>query len=290
MRALKTSFISIRRSPYQSLASILLVVVTAIVFFSLSFVMSGTQLVLHHYETQPQVIAFLRLDSNPEAISALEGTMKQKTYVRDVTLTTQDEALEIYKREYADSPRLLELVTAQMLPASLEINALTLTDLPRIKEDLSSDPAVDEVILQEDVIETFSKITNFVRTIGFIFAGLMIVLSFLIITIVISMKMQGHKATISILRLLGATKSYVRSPYTVEGMIYGFVGGLLGWGVVFLLVLYFAPTVQAFIPEVRFYPLSLTFILYQLAIGVGACMLIGMMAGQAAASRMIKKI
>lgn len=290
MRALKTAFISIRRSPYQSLASILLVVVTAIVFFSLSFVMSGAQLVLHHYETQPQVIAFLRLDASSEAVTALEDTVKQKSYVKDVSLTTQEEALEIYKREYADSPRLLELVTAQMLPASLEINALTLGDLPRIKEDLTSESVVDEVILQEDVIETFSNITSFVRTIGFIFAGLMILLSFLIITIVISMKMQGHRGTISILRLLGATKGYVKSPYTVEGMIYGLVGGIIGWVIVFLVMLYFAPTVQAFIPEVRFYPLSITFILYQLAIGVGACMFIGMLAGQAAASRMIKKI
>lgn len=290
MRAVRTAFISIRRSPYQSLASILLVVVTAIVFFSLSFVMSGTQLVLHHYESQPQVIAFLNLDAAPDAVTALEESIRQKSYVQDVTLTTQEEALEIYKREYSDSPRLLELVTAQMLPASLEINAVTLDDLPQIKEDLSDQPVVDEVILQEDVIETFSKITNFVRTIGFIFAGLLIALSFLIITIVISMKMQGHRGTISILRLLGATKGYVKSPYTVEGMLYGLVGGIIGWAVVFLVVLYFAPTVQAFIPEVKFYPLSLTFILYQLAIGVGACMFIGMLAGQAAASRMIKKI
>lgn len=290
MRAVRTAFISIRRSPYQSLASILLVVVTAIVFFSLSFVMSGTQLVLHHYESQPQVIAFLNLDAAPDAVTALEETLTQKSYVQDVTLTTQEEALEIYKREYSDSPRLLELVTAQMLPASLEINAVTLDDLPQIKEDLSGQSVVDEVILQEDVIETFSKITNFVRTIGFIFAGLMIALSFLIITIVISMKMQGHRGTISILRLLGATKGYVKSPYTIEGMLYGLVGGIIGWAVVFLVVLYFAPTVQAFIPEVKFYPLPLTFILYQFAIGVGACMFIGMLAGQAAASRMIKKI
>lgn len=290
MRALKSAFVSIRRAPYQSLASILLVVVTSIVFFSLSYVMSGAQLVLHYYETQPQVIVFLRLDAKPEDVTALEETLGQKSYVKDIAFTTQEDALEIYKREYADSPRLLELVTAQMLPASLEINAVNLSDLSKIKEDLNGQSVVDEVILQEDVIETFSNITNFIRVIGFIFAGLMVLLSFLIIMIVVSMKMQGHRGTINILRLLGATKSYVKSPYTVEGMIYGLLGGIIGWLVVFLVALYFAPTVQAFIPEVRLNPLAFPFVLYQAAIGVGACMFIGMLAGQAAASRLIKKI
>lgn len=290
MRSIKTALLSIRRSPYQSLAAILLVTVTAILFFSLSFLMSGAQLVLQYYEAQPQVIAFIKLEASPEEITQLMQSLQSKSFVKDVALTDQNQALEIYKREYADSPRLLELVTPQMLPASLEINAVEISQLSEIKQSLSSEPIIDEVILQEQVVDTFAAITNFIRTIGLIFASLMIFLSFLIIMIVISMKMQSQRSTIAILRLMGATRAYVKRPYMVEGMVYGFVGALFGWASVFLTVLYFAPTIQAFIPEVELYPFSLAFVAYQLGIGVGLCMLIGMFAGQAASSRMIKRI
>lgn len=290
MRSLKTALLSIRRSPYQSLAAILLVTVTALLLFSLSFAMTGAQLVLQYYESQPQVIAFITLDASSEEIASLSASLRAKSYVKDVSITDQNQALEIYKREYSDSPRLLELVTPQMLPSSFEINATEITQLATIKNDLIGEPIIDEVILQEQVVDTFASITNFVRTVGVIFAGLMVFLSFLIIMIVISMKMQTQRPNLSILRLMGATRSYVKRPYMVEGMIYGFVGGIVGWATVLLTVLYFAPTIQAFIPEVQLYPFSPTFIMYQLLIGVGTCMLIGMLAGQVASSRMIKRI
>lgn len=290
MRALKSALISIRRSPYQALASVLLLTVTSILVFSLSFLMVGAQLILKYYEAQPQVVAFINIDTVEEEVSQVISALEEKSYIASVNYTSQDQALEIYKEAYATRPRLLELVTPQMLPASLELNATDISSLAQIKKDLLNFPIIDEVILQEDVIATFATITNFMRIIGIIFAGLMAFLSFLIIMIVISMKMQSKRATIFTQRLLGASKYYVTAPYMIEGIIYGFLGGMIGWGIVVLSVFYFAPTIQEYIREVKLYPIDVFFLLYQALIGIGLCMLIGMIAGQVAANRMMKRI
>ncbi len=290
MRAFKSALISIRRSPYQALASVLLLTVTSILVFSLSFLMVGAQLILKYYEAQPQVVAFINIDTLEEEVSQVISALEEKSYIASVNYTNQDQALEIYKEAYATRPRLLELVTPQMLPASLELNATDISSLAQIKKDLLNFPIIDEVILQEDVIATFATITNFMRIIGIIFAGLMAFLSFLIIMIVISMKMQSKRATIFTQRLLGASKYYVTAPYMIEGIIYGFLGGMIGWGIVVLSVFYFAPTIQEYIREVKLYPIDVFFLLYQALIGIGLCMLIGMIAGQVAANRMMKRI
>jgi cell division transport system permease protein len=61
MSALTTALIGMRRSPYQSLAAILLVTLTFFVGYSFSLFSLGSELVLRYFETQPQVIGFFQL-------------------------------------------------------------------------------------------------------------------------------------------------------------------------------------------------------------------------------------
>lgn len=289
-QAFRSALLSMRRSPYQTLAAILLVTVTAIVGFSLAALLTGAQLILRYYENQPQVIAFFNIDATPESITALETTIKQKPYAREVHLTSQSDALEMYQREYKDAPLLLELVTAQMLPASLEVRTHELTQLVQATTDLRESTAVNEVVFQQQVVDTFSKITSSIRNTGLISASVLAFLSLLIIMIVISMKVNSSKMTINIMRMLGASKGYVRFPYMLEGALYGLIGAVLGWLVVFLLLLYLGPMVQTYVADVPLIPIQWQFFAWQAGIGLAACIALGALAGQLAASRMIKKL
>lgn len=289
-QAFRSALVSMRRSPYQTLAAIMLVTVTAIVGFSLAALLTGAHLILQHYENQPQVIAFFNIDASPEKITELEAQIKQKPYAREVHLTSQDDALEIYKREYKDAPLLLELVTAQMLPASIEVRAYQLDQLLQVTTDLRESEVINEVVFQQQVVDTFSKITTSIRNIGLISAGVLAFLSLLIIMIVISMKVQSSRMNIGIMRMLGASKGYVRLPFTLEGALYGLIGGIIGWTVVFLLLLYLGPMAQSYVAEVPLIPIQWQFFAWQAGIGIAACIALGALAGQIASSRMIKKI
>ncbi len=289
-QAFRSALISMRRSPYQTLAAILLVTVTAVVGFSLSALLSGSQLILRFYENQPQVIAFFTIDAKAEEIAALEQSIRDKSYARDVHLTTQDAALEMYRREYKDSPLLLELVTAQMLPASIEVKTNDLAQLAQVTTDLRDSPIIDEVVFQQQVVDSFARITNSIRNTGMISAGVLAFLSLLIITIVVGMKVNSARLTINIMRMLGASKTYIRLPFLLEGALYGLIGAVIGWTIVFLVLLYFGPTIQSFVADVTLIPIPWQFFAWQAGIGIGACLFLGAWAGQIAASRMIKKL
>lgn len=289
-QAFRSALISMRRSPYQTLAAILLVTVTAIVGFALSALLTGSQVILTYYENQPQVIAFFNIEATPEAITALNDAMSQKHYAREVHLTTQEQALEMYRREYEDAPLLLELVTAQMLPASLEVKTHELSQLVEATTDLRQSEVVSEVVFQQQVVDSFARITTTMRNIGLISAAVLSFLSLLIITIVISMKVNSSRVTIHIMRMLGASKSYVRAPYMLEGMLYGLIGAVIGWTVIFVLLLYFGPVIQSYVSEVPLIPIRWEFFAWQAGLGILGCVLLGGIAGQIAATRMIKKL
>ncbi len=289
MQALTTALTTIRRSPYQALVSIMMVTVTFFVAFSFSLMILGTNVVLEHFETQPQIIAFFEIDAEENAITSAAEIMTAKPYVEQVTVVTKEEALDIYQANNQDEPLLLELVTADILPASIEVAATDIAYLQQVKSDLEGLRSVEDVDFQESVVEQLSHWTRSIRQVGLAVAGILAFISFLIIFVIITMKASSKKTAINIMRLIGATKSYIKAPFMLEGMIYGLTGALVGWVSMYAVLLYLTPWIQDFLGEVQLLPVSIEILLTQLAIGVGAGMLLGGMAGLLAVGRLIRR-
>lgn len=288
MNSFLSALSSIRRSPYQALVAILTMTVTFAVLFSLSLFFSGAQVVLRYYESKPQIIAFFEIDATDAQIETAEKTMQDKPYVSEVSITTKEEALEIYSQQFKESPLLLELVTADILPASIEVSSTTLELLPEVKKDLDALAGIENVQYQESVIDTLRSWTDTTRLVGTAAGVIFMALSFLVIMVIIGMRVGMQKRAIGIMRLLGASKWYVKRPFMYEGMIYGFLGALFGWGISFAGLLYITPWAENFLGEVPLFPIPLEFYGIQLGIGLLISLWLGGFAGLVAAGRLIR--
>ena len=154
---------NIRRSPYQSIAAVLILTLSIFVtqiFFLLSFT---SQLVLQYFETRPQVTAFFTDDVSEEIILSLKQQFEAQSYVNEIVYVSKEEALKIYREQNSDDPLLLEMVTADILPASLEVSATTVDDLPIIAQELEKTSGVEEVAYQTDVVDALKKWTSGIR-------------------------------------------------------------------------------------------------------------------------------
>lgn len=289
MNALTTALSNIRRAPYQALAAILITSVTFTVIFGLSFFLYGAQMVLTYYESRPQVIGFFELEADAADIEQTRTLLQSKPYVSAVTVTNKEDALKIYSDTYKNSPMLLELVTADILPASIEVSATTITALSQISTELREAPGVEDVVFQDEIINQVASWINTGRVIGVVSAAVLATLSFLVILVIISMRVSMYKNRISIERLLGATRWYVRWPYMYEGILYGGIGAMIGWFVSFGILLYFSPDIQGFISEVPILPIPWELLALQAAIGIGLGKFLGGFAGLTAASRLIRQ-
>ncbi|MBP6976183.1 permease-like cell division protein FtsX, partial [Candidatus Dojkabacteria bacterium] len=165
IRVLSVTKKNIKRNKWLTVSTIL---VASIVFTLSSIFISAsilTKRVVEYYEQRAQVIVFFKKGTTEEDIFKFKELVNDTKLVEEITYVSQEQALEIYKEDFKDNPDLISTVTADSLPASLEIRAkdidsllLTIENINTVKE---TDPNVDEVMYFKDVVDnmrTLSKI------------------------------------------------------------------------------------------------------------------------------------
>jgi len=256
MKLVKTTYQHIRRSPYQAIAAVGMMTFTLLVSSLLFLTAAGSAAILSYFESKPQITAFFTEEKKEEEIKSLEEKLKATGQVASIKYVSKEEALAIYKEEFKSDPLLLEMVTANMLPASLEVSAKDPKYLGDLAKILKAEPATQEVVYQEDVINSLVLWTEAIRKIGIILVGFLGLESLLVILTIIGMKIALRKEEIEILKLIGASNWYIRMPFLLEGAFYGLVGAVFSWIISYLILLYASPFLSSFLRGIPIFPVS----------------------------------
>lgn len=259
----KTALDYVRRSPFQALSAVFVLTLTFFVTSLLAILIFSSNKVVKYFETRPQIIAFLKDEATAEEISALQNKYVSDPSIKEVKYVTKEEALAIYKQATSENPLLSELVSPSIFPASLEFSLSDLSKAQGLIEEIKASSIVDQVGFTAslggestlgDVVSRLRTITSYIRIGGGVFAGLLLVSSFMVLTIIISMRMTARRGEVEILNLIGATPGFIRSPILLEALIYAFSGVLIGWTLTFILTLYSAPGVIGYFADIPILP------------------------------------
>jgi len=257
MKIHKTVWHNIRRSPYQAFAAIFIMMFTFLVVSFFAFTLYGSSRSISYFESKPQVTAFFRNEVKQEEISELEKKIKSTNKIASIKFVSKEEALNIYKEQNKDDPLLLELVTADILPSSLEISTTKIEDLAEVNKMLKGSALVSEVIFQKDVVSVLTSWTSALRSIGIVLIIVLSLASVFIIVTIVGMKVSQKKQDIEIMRLIGASGWYVRWPFILEGIFYGILGAVLGWVIASSALWYASPFLSAFLRGIPIFPIPL---------------------------------
>lgn len=241
MKSLKTTWNHIRRSPYQAFAAILVMMQTFFLVSVFSFIIGGSTSIINYFESIPQVSAFFRDEAKPEQINALQEQLKATGKVSSIKYISKQDALRIYQSQFKEDPLLLELVTADILPASIDVQTHDINDLTGISEILKGSQIVSNVALPKDVVSNLVEVTNALRKTGLGVIAVLIMVSTLVMAIIIGFKISQKREEIEIMRLLSATNWYIRWPFLFEGIFYGIIGAFFGWLFSTAALIYFGP-------------------------------------------------
>ncbi|MBI3485351.1 ABC transporter permease [Candidatus Daviesbacteria bacterium] len=289
MSFIKVTKRNLRRTPYQALVASMAMFSTFLVLSIFLILAAGSSVVLKYYESKPQAIAFFKDNTSLGDVDAIKKALEQTGKVTSLKYISQDDALQIYKDRNKANPTLLEMVTAKILPASLEISAANPEDLKPIAGILKLEPVVDDVVYPEDVVERLSKAASIIRGVGSGAVGYLLIFASLIIIMVIGFKMRLRRQEIEIMKLLGASSWFIRLPFLLEGVFYGVVGAISAWVASYVLLWYFTPFLQSeLLSEINILPVSPIFMLLLLAAEVVISALIGLFASFVAVRRYLK--
>jgi len=251
---MNTALKNIRRSPYQALAAIIVTSLTLFIIAAFALVSLASQTILNHFETRPQIIAYLKDDHTSEQVNELTTILASTNKIKTTSYISKDEALKIYKESVGNDPLLLGtvtdlgLVTADILPASLEITVHNPKDFDEIASVLEQADIVSstpkgqkEIDFPKDVIDELTRWTKAIRTGGLILISVLSLTSILTIMIISSLKIASRRVEIGTLKLLGAKKFFVLKPYLLESVIYGLSSALISWLFIYIALLYSTP-------------------------------------------------
>lgn len=248
-----------KRTPYQSLASLLILFFT--LFLSLFFfnITSFFYSILDYVETRPQVTVYFSTKTQEPDIVKIKQAIEESGKASKITYISQEQAFKIYKDLNRDNPLLLEMVSADILPASLEIYAAKPEFLSEIATFLQKQPAVDEVGFQKDIVDKLLALTKILRRVSLALFAFLLVTSVVVLITTTAFKIALKKDEIELLQLLGASTFYVRQPFLKEGIVFGLLSASIAYLVFMIIFISMSGFLTGYLselPRMAFYGLS----------------------------------
>jgi len=189
-----------------------------------------------------QVTAYLDQEPAPLAVTALKGRVKAIPGTAKVVFVGQQEAEKRLRSRLKGQESLLEGISPEVLPASLEISldrehrdsASVATYVAALKRSTG----INEVQYGEEWVKRFNSFLNLFRLMGLLLGSFLAVTVLFIVSNTIKLTIYARKEELELMGLVGATRFFIKAPFLIEGVLQGALGGVLA--LLALLVCYWA--------------------------------------------------
>lgn len=239
-RIFKTGIKSFFRNSFISFATVLIMTVTLMIIGSIMFLSATLTNVLDQVRDKVDVNVYFVVDAEEPEILELKDRVEDLPEVSYVTYTSREEALIEFRERHKDDQLTLQALDElgeNPLGASIAIKAVEPSQYETIATFLESDPVlgqggvsiIDDINFAQNqrVIERLVGITDAVERIGLLLAVIFAIASIIIAFNTIRLAIYSAREEIKVMRLVGASDMYVRGPFVVEGLLYGFVATIL---------------------------------------------------------------
>ena len=233
---LKNTLLNMRRTPLLVFATIIAVLVSSFLVFTTLSARSIVENNTIRWQNGIHVVVFLDDRVTTTAHKQLQESLESYPEVRTVDYFSKLEAQEEFKALFKDQPELLTEVDYEILPSSLRINLNDPSNYNLIIERLDGNPAVKEIRTSGEAIERLLSLTDTLVISASAFAILIGFAAFILIINTLRLAAYAKKKEIKIMRLIGASSTYIRLPFIFEAVIESLIGTSVavgfGWAVI----------------------------------------------------------
>ena len=233
---LKNTILNMRRTPLLVFATIIAVLVSSFLVFTTLSARSIVQNNTLRWQSGVHVVVFLDDRVTTTAHKQLQESLESYPEVRIVDYFSKPEAKEEFQTLFKDQPELLAEVDFEILPSSLRINLNDPSDYTLIIERLEGNPAVKEIRSSGEAIERLLSLTDTLVISASAFAMLIGFAAFILIINTLRLAAYSKRKEIKIMRLLGASSTYIRLPFILEAVVESLIGTSIavgfGWAVI----------------------------------------------------------
>ena len=227
------------RTPASSLANILVIgIALAIPTVGYGLAMSTTKLSFA-LEHRPHINVFIANSASENDIAAITEELEFTEGINDIQTISKEDALTAFEKS-TGIENILESLSKNPLPTTLVITPdddfLESLKLEQLIDNINKIDGIDEVQINQEWLQRLNVITEFLMTIVYVLAGLIACAIIFILSNTIRLLIANRRNEIVVSKLVGASDSYVRQPFLYLGFLYGLLGGLLAFGIYWLVI------------------------------------------------------
>jgi len=229
---LKRAIKDILKNRYLNTITIITIALSILIVsaFALFFLNVGD--LMNTWKKGIRIMAYLDPGVQEAEILHLRDAISKLPGVLNARFISKDEALLILREQVKGQSSLLDDLETNPLPSAFEIQheALGLSDvkIARLADRIASLPSVREVEYGQKWLGRFTHLFNLFRFAGFGLGGLFFMATVFIVANTIRLVLYSRREEMEIMRLVGATDRFIKTPFYIEGLIQGFLGGIIG--------------------------------------------------------------
>lgn len=224
---IKEGFRSTFKQKKMTSASIIIMCATMFIFGLFFVIGENVNSVITQIESQQGIQIFIEEDATDEEIETLGSQIRAINGVNRATFVSKEDALNSMKTTLGDESLFEGWDEENPFPASYFV---TLTDLSlneQVQSEILALDNVDEIQSQNTTINRLQSLANGIQITTIIILFLLIIISIFIISYTIKLTVHARRREISIMKYVGATNSFIRGPFIVEGIIIGVISAII---------------------------------------------------------------
>ncbi len=224
----KEAFSGIWRNKLMTLASISTVSSCLIIFGIFILLSTNLNFIAKQLEETLEIKAFIDENTPENQVEQIGLSIARIEYVNGYSLETKEEALENYKKRLGDEAYVLEgFEKVNPLRYSYNIRLTDINHSNQVEQELYSIKGIVKVTNHKEVINRLLSITTFIRSASFWIMVILAAIAIFIISNTIKLTVFARRKEINIMKFVGATNSFIRWPFIIEGMLIGLIGAII---------------------------------------------------------------
>lgn len=230
---------NLRQTWPSQLMTLLTVSLSVLIFAFFSLVYTNMLNSSEQLGDDLRLIIYLEDDPGPEMQEQLRRKITNFDKVEDIIFVSREEAYNRFAEQLGSHEDVLDDIPRDFLPASVEViplkNLRSLNQIKLFSEYLAQLPGTLKVQYGQEWVERFYYFTRLLSIVVILSGSLLILTTIFMVSYTIRLTIFGRQDELELLKLVGATNNYIRTPFLIEGLLQGLIGSTLGIFSLFIL-------------------------------------------------------
>lgn len=231
---IRQGFSNVWKNKIMFIASVLIVMTSMITLGIFTMIGENVKVFVDKMQNDQALVAFLDEGLDETTISAVKTKLSAISGVDKITYESKEEAIKNAREKYFTEDTMdlsIGWEDSDIFTGSYSVYVKDLTQADTIKASVEKIEGIRDVKFDKDMFASIEQISDGVKMVVLVIFVLLIAVSLLVVSNTIKLVLHARRKEINIMKYIGATDAFVKTPFLIEGVIVGVCGGLIAWAV-----------------------------------------------------------